>query len=174
MVNCNPTRARNPTEPCGKGCRAIGTCKSNVAPARGGAGVTVKQCKPGKTRPCGRGCRALNKPCKIDGTPGVTPGDAAAPVVAVVDRTRRTEAEYQTLLRRALRASKEQKRKNQLYAILGMAANPETQRDFDAAVARSFGLTIVNTPARGRTAWEDAVTAAGVKPRTNSKQRGVL
>ena len=169
MVNCNPTRQRNPTEPCGKGCRAIGTCKSNVARVPGAG----KQCKPGKTRPCGRGCRAINKPCKIDGTPGVTPADAT-PVVAVVDRVRRTEAEYQSLLRRALRVSKEQKRKNQLYAILGMAANPETQRDFDTAVARSFGLTIVDTPSQRRTAWDDAVAAAGVKPKNNRKQRGVL
>ena len=171
MVNCNPTRARNPTEPCGRGCRAIGTCKSNVAHARA-AGAAVKQCKPGKTRPCGRGCRALNKPCKIDGTPGVIPGDAA-PVASVPVR-RRTEAEYQALLRKALRISKEQKRRNQLVSILGMAANPQRQREFDIAYARSFGLPIVDPHPVPRTDWDIAVTAARVKPGSNRKQRGVL
>lgn len=170
MVNCNPTRARNPTEPCGKGCRAIGTCKSNTTPARTIDGAT-RQCKPGKTRPCGRGCRALNKPCKIDGTPGVTPVDT--PVIVIPPRQRRTEAQYQALLRKALRLSKEQKEINRLVSILGMNPTAAQQRAFDTAVAESVGLTIVN-PTRRQTAWERATADAGVKPRTNRQQRGVL
>lgn len=78
------------TRPCGKGCRSLSKpCKIDGTPGvpresilgRVTTAMTVKpvtgkrKCRVGKTRPCGKTCRSIYKPCKIDGTPGVSNPD---------------------------------------------------------------------------------------------------